>query len=102
MQHPCPRFPLGRIVATPGALEALEQAGQSARDFLTLHVAGNWGEIDEDDRRENEVSLHAGFRLLSAYRLRTGARLWIISEADRVRPFGCHNTVGRSPPRSVR
>jgi hypothetical protein len=76
-------FPLGQIVATPGALAALEQAGQSPHEFLTKHVHGDWGEIDEDDKRENELSLRAGFRLLSAYQLCTGERLWIISEADR-------------------
>jgi hypothetical protein len=76
-------FPLGQIVATPGALAALEQAGQSAHEFLTRHVLGDWGDLDADDRRENELSLRAGFRLLSAYRLCTGERLWVITEADR-------------------
>ncbi len=76
-------FSIGRIVATPGALEALEQAGQSAHEFLTRHVSGDWGTLDADDRHENELSLRAGFRLLSAYRLRTGERLWLITEADR-------------------
>ena len=83
MLHIRPLFPLGRIVATPGALEALEQSGQSAHEFLTLHASGNWGELDDGDRRENELSLREGFRLLSAYRLRTGETMWIISEADR-------------------
>ena len=76
-------FPLGHIVATPGALEALEQAGQSAHELLTKHAHGDWGEVDEDDKRENELSLRAGFRLLSAYRTRLGERLWVITEADR-------------------
>jgi hypothetical protein len=76
-------FSLGQIVATPGALAALEQAGHGAHEFLTRHVVGDWGELDADDRRENEVSLRAGFRLLSAYPLPTGEKLWIITEADR-------------------
>ena len=76
-------FPLGQIVATPGALDALAQASQGAHEFLTRHVSGDWGELDADDRRENELSLREGFRLLSAYRLTTGEKLWIITEADR-------------------
>ena len=76
-------FSLGRIVATPGALEALGQAGQSAHELLTRHVSGDWGQLEADDQRENDRSLRAGFRLLSAYGLSTGMRLWIITEADR-------------------
>lgn len=78
-----PRFSLGAIVATPGALRALDESGESALDFLRRHVSGDWGELDEEDKRENELSLAQGFRLLSAYRLRTDEKLWIITEADR-------------------
>jgi len=60
-------FPLGQVVATPGALAALEKAGQTPLDFLSRHVRGDWGEPDEDDRKENELSLTRGFRLLSSY-----------------------------------
>jgi hypothetical protein len=77
------RFPLGSIVATPGALGALEQAGESPGSFLKRHVTGDWGELDEGDRRENELSIAHGFRLLSSYTLSNGTKLWIITEADR-------------------
>jgi len=77
------RFPHGRVVATPGALTALEESGESPGVFLKRHVTGDWGDVDEDDRRENEHSLVEGFRLLSAYTLSTGVRLWVITEADR-------------------
>jgi len=77
------RFPLGRIVATPGALTALEEAGESPGIFIKRHVTGDWGDVDEDDRLENEHSLVQGFRLLSAYTLSNGTRLWVITEADR-------------------
>jgi hypothetical protein len=77
-------FPLGQIVATPGALSALGGEGISSDALLTRHVSGDWGELSEDDRRENELSIKEGFRILSAYKLpRTGAKLWIITEADR-------------------
>ena len=76
-------FSLGRIVATPGALRALEHANQSAAIFLARHVAGDWGELDREDIRENEDSLAHGFRLLSSYTTTAGEKLWIITEADR-------------------
>ena len=77
------KFPLGQVVATPGALDALENTGQSPVEFLDRHAQGDWGEISEADRQENEFSLVNGYRLLSAYRLTDGTKIWIITEADR-------------------
>jgi len=77
------RFELGRTFITPGALEALEEAGQSPAEFLGRHQAGDWGELSEEDRKENELSLEHGFRLLSAYRTVKGVKLWVITERDR-------------------
>ena len=51
--------------------------------YLVRHIAGDWGDVDEHDRRENELSLIHGFRLLSAYTLYSGTKIWIITEADR-------------------
>ena len=78
-----PAFELGQIVATPGALAALKKAGQQPGEFLTRHVKREWGDLDDEDRKENEYSLEHGFRLLSAYKTNAGDRLWIITEADR-------------------
>ena len=79
----CVKFSLGQVVATPGALGALQRAGQSAQEFLARHAVGDWGDLDAHDRRENALALREGFRLLSAYRTTTGERLWLITEADR-------------------
>src|SRR2546430_15289342 len=77
-------FPLGQIVATPGALAALAKAGQTPLDFLTRHVCGDWGELDPDDQKENALSLKRGFRLHSSYRTSSGdTKVWVITEADR-------------------
>ena len=78
-----PAFELGQIVATPGALAAIKKAGQQPGEFLTRHINRDWGDLDEEDRKENEYSLERGFRLLSAYKTNAGDRLWIITEADR-------------------
>src|ERR1051325_3729627 len=77
------RFALGRTFITPGAEEALQIAGQTAIEFLRRHVSGDWGELSEEDIKENEFSLEQGFRWLSRYETRKGERLWIITEADR-------------------
>lgn len=83
MQCTTSLFPLGQIVATPGALAALETAGQDARELLRRHVSGDWGALSEDDRKENDFSVTRSLRILSAYQLTTSERLWIITEADR-------------------
>ena len=80
---PAVKFELGQLVATPGALAALAESGESPGGFLTRHAAGDWGDLSEEDRKENEFSLAHGFRLLSSYKLRNGTKLWIITEADR-------------------
>ena len=77
------KFSLGRIVATPGALDALQTAEDEAFVYLYRHACGDWGEVCPDDQNENEESLTHGFRLLSVYRLKSREKIWIITEADR-------------------
>ena len=77
------RFPLGRVLATPSALEALRKASQQSQEFLDRHARGDWGELDSHHAAEIELSLLRGFRLLSSYTTRSGDKLWIITEADR-------------------
>ncbi len=75
------RFSLGRLAATPGALEAMEASGQEPGFFIAKHQAGDWGEINEEDRRLNVEALIHGDRILSAYRTLKGVKLWVITEA---------------------
>ena len=74
---------LGQIVATPGALAAFEESGEQPGDLLRRHACGDWGDLSEEDRKENEFSLVTGFRLLSSYTLSSGTSIWVITEADR-------------------
>lgn len=76
-------FPLGQVVATPGALQTLAEAGQEPAELLDRHVSGFWGEVCEEDWQANEEALRHGWRLLSSYKLTGGERVWIITEADR-------------------
>jgi hypothetical protein len=78
---PTPKFQLGQVVATPGAIEALQESGQTPDFFLDQHASGNWGVVDEEDWALNDQALQDGSRLLSAYLTLRGKRLWIITEA---------------------
>jgi hypothetical protein len=78
-----PLFPAGQIVATPGALAVLKLAHRTPFEFLSRHLRGDWGDLCEDDKFENELSLKAGFRLMSSYAVNDKEKLWIITEADR-------------------
>ncbi len=77
------KFSLGQIVATPAALEALNKSGDSALSLLLRHATGDWGDLGEEDKQENDANLRNGERLLSVYILRDRAKLWLITEADR-------------------
>jgi len=78
-----PLFALGRVVMTPGAMAAFEASGDDPLVFLFRHASGDWGELDENDVRENELSVQHGRRVLSAYTLKNGTKIWCITEADR-------------------
>ena len=80
---PRPLFQLGEIVLTPGALHALREADNPGVEFLYRHQTGDWGDVPDEDKAENEFSVDKGFRILSAYHLNTGVQVWIITEADR-------------------
>jgi len=76
-------FPLGKVVATPGALEALQRNLQRPIEFLARHIRGDWGDVPYEDKLANRRALLDGSRIFSAYSLRDGTRIWCITEADR-------------------
>jgi hypothetical protein len=39
--------------------------------------------VDKDDWKENDLSLEKGYRLVSVYHAKNGAKFYIITEADR-------------------
>jgi hypothetical protein len=75
-------FPLGRILATPGALETILGAGGDPFAYIARHASGDWGDLCPFDRRENGLALRHGRRVLSSYKVGDG-RVWVITEADR-------------------
>ncbi len=76
-------LPLGRILATPGALKALREAGEHPLRYLRRHAHGEFGDLHPDDVHANYLAIRRGMRVLSAYVLSTEERIWIITEADR-------------------
>jgi hypothetical protein len=96
-----PRFALGQVFATPGALTLLEKIRDTGKPysvqvaaqdeapmslalpFLRRHVIGDWGDLGAEDWEANYEAVTSGGRLLSAYVVREGEQLWIITEADR-------------------
>ena len=75
-------LPLGRVVATPGALKLLMEAREHPFNYLARHATGDWGELCAFDRRQNQIALREGYRVLSSYPIGTES-VWIITEADR-------------------
>jgi hypothetical protein len=84
-----PKFNLGQIVITQGALAALKDSNESALPFLQRHASGDWGDICEEDKKLNDEAIaHEGDldrqqRVLSAYVTAKNEKIWIITEWDR-------------------
>jgi hypothetical protein len=53
-------LPLGKVLATPGAIQLLRERGEHPFDYLARHATGDWGDLCAFDRRENELSLEHG------------------------------------------
>ncbi|GAI38151.1 unnamed protein product [marine sediment metagenome] len=80
------RFTLGQLVFTRGINDKVAdntQFAQFVTESLRRHAKGDWGDLSQEDRKENELSLKKGFRLLSAYERNGLPKIWIITEADR-------------------
>jgi hypothetical protein len=77
------KFPLGRQMATPGALAAIDEAGQSPTEFLARHATGDWGDVCLSDQHANELAIADGSRIFSKYHTKLGVPLFVITEADR-------------------
>src|SRR5205823_11870512 len=93
------KFEPGRIVATPGALDALAQSGQEVTFFLQKHLNGDWGNLDAEDKAANDQALLDGSRLLSVFHTLKGVKLYALTEA--VGDDGHRASTGRPAPRRV-
>ena len=83
-----PLLPAGRVVMTANLQSKLREANPEFWEaeligLIYRHASGDWGDLDEDDRRQNELALGRGLRIFSAYETSSGIKIWIITEADR-------------------
>lgn len=76
------KFSLGQLLSTPAALQAMADSGQTPLEFVSRHAKGDWGEeLCQEDKRLNDQAVVDGSRILSAYKTRSGVKIWIITEA---------------------
>jgi hypothetical protein len=80
---PRPLFPLGEIGITPGALGRLVEHGLLPANLLIRHQSGDWGDLEEFDKHQNQFSIRAGLRILSSYLINNSEKVYVITEADR-------------------
>lgn len=78
-----PLFPPGRLVMTEGVAHLTQEGKLFPLIYLGRHLNGDWGDIENSDRRENDAALKSGDRLLSSYQVAPDLTLWIITEGDR-------------------
>lgn len=80
------KFHLGGLSVAPGAQWALLENNVTPTEYLARHVRGDWGEVSENDRAENEFAIGKELRIWSVYHLPlTNEKIWVITEADRSR-----------------
>jgi hypothetical protein len=78
-----PVIELGNVVATQGAVRVLEENQVNPVVLITAHACGDWGMLCEEDKKANDVAVLTGDRILSAYRMPDGTKVWVITECDR-------------------
>ena len=78
-----PKFELGQLLTTPGALQALSRNGADGSVYADRHRKGDWGNVSDHSVHENERALIQHDPIMSAYTLEDGTRIWIVTEADR-------------------
>lgn len=78
------RFSPGQVVMTAGVDELVRQGRLNPSSYLRRHIGGDWGDLSDDDRRQNDAALKSGEdRLFSSYQVTRDLKLWIITEWDR-------------------
>ena len=83
-QTPSRRFAPGQVVMTCGVDDLIQQGQFNPIPYLRRHLGGDWGDLDDSDRRQNDAALKSGEdRLFSSYQVTPGLKLWIITEWDR-------------------
>lgn len=79
-----PLFSRGQLALTAGVSDLVQQGRLNPSVYLRRHLSGDWGDLCEDDRKQNDAALKSGEdRLFSSYQVAPDLKLWIITEWDR-------------------
>jgi hypothetical protein len=72
------------MVMTAGVNDSVQRGIFNPTPYLQRHLNGDWGDLSDDDRRQNDAALQSGEdRLFSSYQVTRDLKLWIITEWDR-------------------
>jgi len=77
------KFEPGQTVSTPGALEELTRAGVRPIEIYERHLRLEQGSLCDEDHEENKKAIENENRIFSAFKLSTGAEIYVITEWDR-------------------
>lgn len=78
------RFSTGQVAMTRSVAALVQQGCLDPAQYLSRHLSGDWGDLSDSDRRENDAALRSGEgRLFSSYEIADDEKLWIITEWDR-------------------
>ncbi len=54
------RFSPGQTVMTCGVDDLIQQGQFNPIPYLRRHLGGDWGDLDDSDRRQNDAALKSG------------------------------------------
>ena len=78
-------FNMGQVVTTRTINDLMAAEQKFAVEVtvaLQRYAVKDWGNLNDEDKETNDVTLEYGERLLGAYETCKG-KIWIITEADR-------------------
>jgi hypothetical protein len=77
------KFSLGRVVITRNCKIHMEMHHINAMGYVLRHISGDWGDLGKEDKEGNDFAVDKPIRIVSAYNLLSGERIYCITEADR-------------------
>jgi hypothetical protein len=80
---PYSSFPAGTAHGHAGALNAFAASAENPINYVVRHMNLDPGSLGAEDQLANLQAVREGTRVFSAYELRDGTRIWIITEAER-------------------
>jgi hypothetical protein len=80
------KFNPGQLVMTRGVSDEIannEDFAKHVHQSLKRHLAGDWGEVCDEESAAYELALQEGQRIFSVYIKERLPKIWVITEWDR-------------------